>query len=153
MKIDINIYLKLPLANVAPKVLQDYFMQQKNNAIFTNRDLELNASLRFNDSLSLCNRALVNTLRQCLHPDMTEKLLNVMLCYITKSNDFQDVPYLDLCVYPPDSRRHRAGTLEAAMEFDKLSLCSMDSVCVATSRPLAQVGYFTMLDSPCPFGQ
>ena len=52
---------------------------------------------------------------------------------------FQDVPYLDLCVYPPDSQRHRAGTLEAAVQFDKLSLCSMDSVCVAPSRPLAQV--------------
>ena len=33
-------------------------MQQKINAIFTKRDLELNGSLRFNDDLSLCNRAL-----------------------------------------------------------------------------------------------
>ena len=32
-------------------------MQQKINAIFTNRVLELNDSLGFNDSLSSCNRA------------------------------------------------------------------------------------------------
>ena len=32
-------------------------MQQKINAIFTKRILELNDSLRFNDSLTSCNRA------------------------------------------------------------------------------------------------
>ena len=34
-------------------------MRQKINAMFTKRVLELNGSLRFNDSLSSCNRAQV----------------------------------------------------------------------------------------------
>ena len=38
-------------------------MQQKINAIFTKRVLELNGSLGFNDSLGSCNRALIISLR------------------------------------------------------------------------------------------
>ena len=38
-------------------------MQQKINAIFTKKVLELNGSLRFNDSLSSCNRAQVSTIK------------------------------------------------------------------------------------------
>ena len=45
-------------------------MQQKINAIFTKRVLELNGSLGFNDSLSPCYRAQVNnqqTMPRSLH--------------------------------------------------------------------------------------
>ena len=59
MKINTSVFLKLSLANVAPKVLLNCFMQRKINAIFTKRVLKLNDSLGFNDSLSLCNRALM----------------------------------------------------------------------------------------------
>lgn len=49
----------------------------------------------------------------------------------------QDVPYLDLCVYPPKSSRHNMS-VEGTVEFDKLSICSMESVHIP-SRPLPQV--------------
>ena len=57
MKINTSVFLKLSLANVAPEVLYNCFMQQKVYVIFTKRVLELNVSLRFNYSLSSCNRA------------------------------------------------------------------------------------------------
>ena len=56
--VNISVFLKLSLANVALEVLSDCFMQQKINAIFTMRVLELNGSLEFNDSLSSCNMTL-----------------------------------------------------------------------------------------------
>ena len=42
MKIDISIFIKLPLSNLA---FENCFMQQKINAIFTKRVLDLNGSL------------------------------------------------------------------------------------------------------------
>ena len=60
MKINTSVFLKLSLANVAHVVFQNCFKQQKINAIFTKRVLELNDSLGFNNSLSSCNRAQDN---------------------------------------------------------------------------------------------
>ena len=44
-------------------------MQHKINVIFTRRSLELNGSLRFNDSLSLCNRGHWHVLSDLLKSD------------------------------------------------------------------------------------
>jgi len=54
----------------------------------------------------------------------------------------QDEPYLDLCVYPPKSSRGSGGNMEATMDFDRLSVCSMESVHLPP-RPLPQVGAVT----------
>ena len=67
MKINNNVFIKLSLANVAPEVhvLDNCFMQQKINVIFTKRVLELNGRLGFDYSLSSCNMALILKRRLC----------------------------------------------------------------------------------------
>ena len=47
------------------------------------------------------------------------------------------MPYLDLCVYPPNVKNK--ASMEAKVEFDKLSICSMESIHPGSSRPLPQV--------------
>ena len=47
------------------------------------------------------------------------------------------MPYLDLCVYPPNSKH--TGNVESTIDFERLSVCSMESVHVPASRPLPQV--------------
>ncbi|XP_052821239.1 pleckstrin homology domain-containing family M member 2-like isoform X2 [Mya arenaria] len=65
---------------------------------------------------------------------------NVLLTLISglENTEFYldcDVPYLDLCIYPPKSSQ--TTNVEATVDFDRLSICSMESVHLPT-RPLPQ---------------
>ncbi|XP_052213431.1 pleckstrin homology domain-containing family M member 2-like [Dreissena polymorpha] len=72
--------------------------------------------------------------------DKFEVLLTVIAGL--EKTEFQlecDVPYLDLCIYPPKSSRNN---IEASMDFDRLSICSMESVHVP-NKPLPQTVFET----------
>ncbi|KAL4221681.1 RUN [Mactra antiquata] len=65
---------------------------------------------------------------------------NILLTIISglECTEFQlecDMPYLDLCVYPPKSKQ--LTNRESTIDFDSLSVCSMESVYVP-SKPLPQ---------------
>ena len=64
-------------------------MQQKIDAIFTKRVLELNDSLRFNDSLSSCSRALKGKLCGTIFSnfellDYFDSMLNRITLYLIR---------------------------------------------------------------------
>ncbi|XP_053379743.1 pleckstrin homology domain-containing family M member 2-like isoform X2 [Mercenaria mercenaria] len=77
---------------------------------------------------------------------------NVLLTVISglESIEFQlecDMPYLDLCVYPPNSKH--TSNVESTVDFDRLSVCSMESVHIHASRPLPQAVFETGESSRC----
>ncbi|XP_060578073.1 pleckstrin homology domain-containing family M member 2-like isoform X2 [Ruditapes philippinarum] len=74
---------------------------------------------------------------------------NVLLTVISglENTEFQlecNMPYLDLCVYPPNSKH--TSNVESTIDFERLSVCSMESVHVPASRPLPQAVFETSED-------